>query len=99
MASRLERVRRAARKSLIYRTNSHECICETLRYIYDQIIDMEDDEKKEEITERLVDAFMMGKKMQDRLLYYKLKYKDETGDFKPVRILHSVQRTKMRKAR
>jgi hypothetical protein len=68
-----------AKKNLIRGTNRHLCICETLRLIYDEIIDMEDEKKKELITKRLIDAFMMGKKMSDRLHYYKEKYDDKTG--------------------
>ena len=93
------RVRRAARKKLIYGTNSHECICETLRFIYDLIHDSKDEELKEAITEKLVDAFIMAKKMQCRLLYYKTTYKDETGGFISKRILESVKRRNMRAAR
>ena len=73
------RERRWAIKSLIRGTNRHLCICETLRLIYDEIVDMKDKKKRETITKRLADAFMMGKKLTDRLRYYKNKYKDTTG--------------------
>jgi hypothetical protein len=73
-------LRGPARKSLIYGTNRFKCICETLRLIYDEIYTLEDSEKKERITELLVDALLMSKKMHQRLVYYKKTYvQDTTG--------------------
>ena len=74
-----QRERWFAKKDLFYGTNRYLCICETLRLIYDEIHDMKDEEKKLRITKRLLDAFMMGKKMAARLAYYKKKYGDKTG--------------------
>jgi len=71
--------RRWVKKQLIRGTNRHLCICETLRLVYDEIIDMKNKKKKDLITRRLMDAFMMGKKMSDRLNYYFEKYGDKTG--------------------
>jgi len=99
MADRLTRLRRAARKSLIIGVNSHECICETLRTTYDLIHDLGDVELKEAIIEKLIDAFVMAKKMQDRLLYYKETYKDESGGFEYKLIPGTSLKRKMRKAR
>ena len=92
------RVRRSARKKLIYGTNSHECICETLRTIYDEVHGLKDEKLKEAITEKLVDAFIMAKKMQYRLLYYHDKYNEPSG-FTPKRIYGSQLKKQMRKAR
>ena len=90
-----------ARKSLIYGTNRFRCICETLRLIYDEIYDMKDLELKERITDLLVDAMVMGKKMHQRMAYYKTKYNDTTGhNAKNItRIPGSSARAKMRRAR
>ena len=69
----------AMRASLIRGTNKNQCICESLRLVYDEIIEMEDKEKKERITEHLVDCMVFAKKMADRLDYYKATYHDTTG--------------------
>jgi len=94
-------LRRYAMDSLIRRTNSHECICEALRLVYDLIDGMEDKELKEKITDRLATAFIMGKKMQDRLAYYQEKYSDDTGNkgSNIKRILGSTKRLRMRRER
>lgn len=60
----------------MYRANSVIGICEKMRMIYDEIHGMPNNEKA---TELLVDAFIMAKKMQDRLSYYKKTYNDTTG--------------------
>ena len=94
----IEKWRNSARKNLIIGTNSRKGICETLRLIYDYIHDLKE---KEEITELLVDAMLMAKKMQDRLKYYKRTYNDDTGNNAKnlIRLLESVKRRRMRKAR
>lgn len=92
------RQRHFAKKSLITGTNNKKHICETLRLVYDEIHDMPDNEK---ITELLIDAMIMAKKMQNRLSYYQKTYNDNTGN-KAVDIvgLSGVRaRNKMRKAR
>lgn len=69
-----------ARRSLIYETNSHECICETVRSIYDLIHGFPESEWKKKIIELLVDVVVMGKKMSERLIYYQKTYGDDTGN-------------------
>ena len=54
-------------------------ICETLRNVYDLVYEMPDSEVKTQMTEKLIDALLMGKKMGDRLTYYAQTYKDPTG--------------------
>jgi len=54
-------------------------ICETLRNVYDLVYEMPDSEVKTQMTEKLIDALHMGKKMGDRLTYYAQTYKDPTG--------------------
>jgi hypothetical protein len=50
-------------------------ICEKLRTIYDEL----EGPGKESITEKLIDALIMAKKMKRRLEYYHKTYKDTTG--------------------
>jgi hypothetical protein len=95
-------LRGPAKKTLIYGTNRFKCICETLRLIYDEIYDMEEGEKKEKITDLLVDAMVMGKKMHQRLEYYKTTYPQDTTGHNAKnlqRIPGSSARAKMRRAR
>ena len=54
-------------------------ICETLRNVYDLVYEMPESEVKTQMTEKLTDALLMGKKMGDRLTYYAQTYKDPTG--------------------
>lgn len=97
-------LREEARKSLIRGTNNKKHICETLRLIYDEVHDLEHDKylyAKKIMTELLVDAMVMAKKMQNRLAYYQKTYKDNTGN-KAVGLvgLTGVRaRARMRKAR
>jgi hypothetical protein len=71
--------RRAVKNSLMMGAISRMGICEKLRFIYDEVHELEDAGAKERITELLVDAMIMGKKMSDRLNYYKKTYNDTTG--------------------
>lgn len=92
------RQRHYAKKSLITGTNNKKHICETLRLIYDEIHNLPNNET---ITELLIDAMIMAKKMQNRLSYYQKTYKDNTGN-KAVDIIGLAgcrNRSKMRKAR
>jgi hypothetical protein len=95
-------LRGPAKKSLIYGTNRYSGICETLRLIYDEIYNMQDGQLKDKITELLVDAMVMGKKMHQRLEYYKETYpQDTTGhNAKNLEMIPgSAARAKMRRAR
>jgi len=60
--------------SLWYQVNQVLGICEQLRFIYDDVYTMPESELKTRLTERLIDALIMGKKMSDRLVWYKKKY-------------------------
>ena len=101
MADKEGRIRRAVKKSLIMSTNSRQCICETLRLIYDELHDYPDNVLKEKVVELLVDAMVMAKKMQNRLLYYKKTYNDGTGDdgANLKRLWGAGERRKLRKER
>ena len=77
-SNELERIR--ARRTLMYQVNSHQCICETLRMVYDDVHDLVDKEKVERMREHLVDAVIMAKKMAERLDYYYKTYADKSGN-------------------
>lgn len=89
------------RDQLIHHTNNKKHLCETLRLIYDLVHPMPESETKTEMTELLIDAFTMGKKMQDRLSYYQKTYKDNTGNKAGsiVGLTGVNARSRMRKAR
>lgn len=52
-------------------------ICEQLRFIYDDVAQLPDGELKDSMTEKLVDAMIMGKKINARLV----EYKKEVGKY------------------
>lgn len=86
---------------LKYHTNNKKHICETIRLIYDYVYELPDGDAKESMTELLIDAITMAKKMQDRLVYYQKTYHDDTGN-KAVTIVGLTgvrSRSVMRKAR
>lgn len=93
--------REEAKKSLIKGTNNKKHICETLRMVYDRVHEMPDSMNKDVMTELLIDAMWMAKKMQNRLVYYQKTYKDTTGhEGKNFIGLTGVKaRAKMRKVR
>ena len=71
--------RTRARRTLMYQANSHQCICETIRMVYDEVHDMADKEKRTKILNLLIDAVIMAKHMAARLDYYYTTYADKTG--------------------
>jgi hypothetical protein len=81
--------------------NHHVCICETLRFIYDEVESLEDGERKQRMTELLIDALIMAKKIADRLGYYYKTYGDSTGTMgKELPLIADASATrKRRKAR
>lgn len=93
--------RKNARRTLLRDVNSIKGICEVLRLIYDEVHPLEDKNRKERITELLVDAMVMAKKMHNRLVYYKTTYNDTTGhNLKNLEMLtHNRNRERMRKLR
>ena len=93
--------RRNARRTLLRDVNSIKGLCEVLRLIYDEVHTLDDKERKEKMTELLVDAMVMAKKMHNRLVYYKTTYNDTTGhNLKNlVGMTHNRERERMRKSR
>ena len=74
-----EYTREEITKDLVIGVSREIGICETLRNVYDLVYEMPDGEIKQQMTEKLIDALLMGKKMGDRLTYYAQTYKDPTG--------------------
>jgi hypothetical protein len=71
--------REEIKDDLIHGINKEIGICETLRCVYDIVYDMPNGEAKTQITEKLIDALHMAKKMGNRLTYYYETYHDKTG--------------------
>jgi hypothetical protein len=71
--------RKYRRNSLIRKTNAILGICEQLRFIYDDVYLLPEGDIKYRLTEKLVDAIIMAKKMMDRIRYFSNKYEDNTG--------------------
>lgn len=79
--------------NLIRSAGKAQGICETLRYIYDEVYKLPDGESKDKMTELLVDALIMAKKMSNRLVYYKKTYDDKTGHGgKNVPVIHGINK-------
>jgi len=71
--------REEIQNSLMKEANREMGICEKLRTIYDVVYTLPESEQKTNITEQLVDALLMAKKMSDRFAYYVETYHDSTG--------------------
>ena len=96
-----EHLRAKTRESLVRGTGALLGICEQIRFIYDSIADLPDEKLKERLTDQLVDAMIMAKKMQARLIYYKRTYDDKTGTNRAnlPRLQANTARIRMRKKR
>lgn len=73
------KVRRAVFESLTTCASRQLTICEQFRFIYDTVAQIKDEDIKKDLTEKIIDAFHMAKKMNSRLAHYKRKYIDKTG--------------------
>jgi len=71
--------REEIKRDLVLGVSREIGICETIRNVYDLVYEMPEGNIKEQMTEKLIDALHMGKKMGDRLTYYAQTYKDPTG--------------------
>lgn len=97
-----ERVRQKHKNSLIRQTSAGLGICEHLRFIYDTVAEADiDDATREKLTDQLVDALIMAKKMNKRLVYYYRTYQDKTGTngSKFNRLQANTSRIRMRRNR
>ena len=79
MACTDKKLRNWARVGVQTGGHNYLYVCEQLRFIFDVIEEIPDEILRFKILELLIDAFIMGKKLQDRLRYFKKKYNDTTG--------------------
>lgn len=97
-----EKLRAITRESLVRATGALLGICEQIRFIYDTVEEADvNPEIKEKFTDQLVDAMIMAKKMQARLIYYRKTYDDKTGSNRAnlPRLQGNTARIRMRKKR
>ena len=97
-----EAIRAKTRESLVRSTGALLGICEQLRFIYDTVEEAGlEPALKERLTDQLVDAMVMAKKMQARLIYYRKTYDDKTGSNRThlPRLQGNTARIRMRKKR
>lgn len=74
-----EEERKVLNESLRKDSSNYLTLCEQLRFIYDTVYIIENEEIKEELTRKLEVAFNMAKKMNSKLSQYQRKYNDPTG--------------------
>lgn len=94
-------IRNAIRESLSKEGSSYLTICEQMRFMYDTIIQIKDEDIKNDLLEKLIDAFNMGKKMNARLAKYKADTNDKTGSAGShlIKLNHTELRKKLRRER
>lgn len=93
--------RKALFESLTTDASAHLTICEQLRFIYDTVYYFPEGEIKDDLTEKLLRALLMGKKMNSRLQRYKRETGDKTGSAGSnlARLSNTAERKKLRKGR
>lgn len=76
-------------------------ICEQLRFIYDDVAQLPEGEIKDSLTEKLIDAMIMGKKINARLVEYKKEAGKHSGagGAHLVRLSDMKERKRLRNAR
>lgn len=76
----------------------HLTICEQLRFVYDDVVQLPEGEIKDSLTEKLIDAINMAKKMNDRLVVYKKKEAKDSGSGGAhlIDLEHTGERRKLR---
>lgn len=72
-------LRAALLYSLTNEASNRLTICEQLRFIYDSVHQLPDGELRDDLIEKLLEAFNMGKKMNARLAHYKRQYLSTSG--------------------
>jgi len=92
--------RQIVRDSLIRGASRQMNVCEKLRVIYDSVYQLPEGELKQAITEGLIDAMEMAKKMNMRFDYYVKTYHDTTGhQGRHLKAIDQEAIAKMRKGR
>lgn len=101
MAEQDLEVRQAILGGLTSEASRQLTICEQLRFIYDTVHQLPDGEIKGDLTEKLIDAYNMAKKMNSRLAHYKRMYIDKTGHRGKslIKLQHTKAREKIRRER
>lgn len=94
--------RRGYKRKLMREANECYCVCEALRLAYDIVHEFRDEDVRERLTNLLVDAFEMVKKMHDRLVYYRDKYEPATDGGIPEKLRYlpgRAEKLEMRRRR
>lgn len=88
-------------EALAYDAGDRLTICELFRFMYDTVYDLPDGEIKNDLTEKLIDAMGMAKKMNARLAHYRRTYTDKTGraGSSIMLIEHASKRKRIRRSR
>lgn len=96
-----EKVRQIIKEALSTGASQQMTICEVLRFMYDTVYQMPDGELKDDLTEKLIDAMNMAKKIVSRLEHYKRTLGDKTGTrgVNLLRLPHTRTRARMRSER
>lgn len=77
----MDMTREEAEYSIKYRVSDKRVICEVWRELWDLVEQLPDKELRKQFKEKIIDGFIMGKKMNDRLLFYKQEWAE--GQFEP----------------
>lgn len=83
------------RQSLVSDASRHLTICEQIRFAYDLVYLLPDNEIRLELTEQLIDIFGTAKKINARLAHYKRHFGGDTGNGgKNIKNLYSTKERK-----
>lgn len=101
VAEKNEEVRRVVKESLTKEASRLLTICEQLRFMYDSVCQVQDEELRNLMTEQLIDAMNMAKKMDSRLSHYKRLNGDRKGHAggNLIRLDATAERKELRQAR
>ncbi len=101
IAEKDQEVRRVVKQNLTQAASRHLTICEVLRFTYDTVDQLPDGEIKDDLTEKLIDAMNMGKKIMSRLAHYKRTMGDKTGSSGSglIKLDHTRRRERIRSQR
>lgn len=68
------------KRAMILDASDKLTLCEQVRFAYDLVLLVNNEELRDELTEQLIDIFGTAKKMNARLAHYKRHYGGETGN-------------------
>lgn len=86
------------RNTISTQASRHLTICEQLRFVYDDVAQLPKGELRDSLTEKLIDAINMGKKMNLRLVQYKKEAGKDSGSGGAhlISLDHTQKRKKLR---